>query len=249
MQRWWDYFFDADYAPLLALRSEAELMQTVTRICALGKLPPGSQLLDQCCGTGALSGAFAQQGFVVAGVDISGSYIAQASNRYPDCRFFHADACGFVSALACDAVINWYTSFGYSDDDATNQRMVQSAYASLKPGGAYLIETFNPAYVLRHFEESQEYVCRVAEQDIHVRKRCSIDTQRGMFVSRWVITQEGRQSNEKYGESRMYSAQDLTKMLRRCGFEAIEVCATHDAALSEEHARMIVLGRKGMNAT
>jgi len=46
-----------------------------------------------------------------------------------------------------DAVVNWFTSFGYFDP-AGNLAAAKAAFAALKPGGRFLVETLNKSFVL-----------------------------------------------------------------------------------------------------
>ena len=47
-------------------------------------------------------------------------------------------------------VCNFFTSFGYFDVKSDNQAAFDSLSAALKPGGVFLMDFFNPTYVLNH---------------------------------------------------------------------------------------------------
>jgi SAM-dependent methyltransferase len=49
-----------------------------------------------------------------------------------------------------DAVVNWFTSFGYFDA-AGNLAAARAAFASLRPGGRFLVEMLNKSFVLPRF--------------------------------------------------------------------------------------------------
>ena len=64
------------------------------KAASLVAAPSGTRILDVATGTGRQAFAFAGKGLDVTGVDISGDMlrIAIRDNRYPDARFFRADA-------------------------------------------------------------------------------------------------------------------------------------------------------------
>lgn len=48
------------------------------------RVPPGSSVLDLCCGTGEMSRRLAGEGYEVSGIDISGRMIEKAKGTYPE---------------------------------------------------------------------------------------------------------------------------------------------------------------------
>jgi SAM-dependent methyltransferase len=60
---------------------------------------------------------------------------------------------------AYEWVCNFFTSFGYFDLKSDNQAAFNSLSAALKPGGVFLMDFFNPTYVLNHLV-SQETVIK-----------------------------------------------------------------------------------------
>lgn len=49
-----------------------------------------------------------------------------------------------------DAVVNLFTSFGYFEEDEEQVKVLREIYRMLKPGGKFVIDYLNPAYVIRH---------------------------------------------------------------------------------------------------
>jgi SAM-dependent methyltransferase len=58
------------------------------------------------------------------------------------------------SAGTFDAVINMFTSFGYFEDEADNQRALDGVARALTPGGRFLIDTMNLTGLIRVFRPS-----------------------------------------------------------------------------------------------
>jgi SAM-dependent methyltransferase len=61
-------------------------------LCAKAGVAPGARVLDVGCATGYYSAILASLGYEVTGIDISGTGIRKARERYPDIRFEVQDA-------------------------------------------------------------------------------------------------------------------------------------------------------------
>jgi ubiquinone/menaquinone biosynthesis C-methylase UbiE len=118
------------------------------------QLPPGSRILDAPCGHGRIARRLAAAGMEVVGVDLSAEYIAMAQSEPagPDGRITYQQ--GDLRRLpvdgAFDAVVCWFTSFGYYDD-ADCSRVLAEFHRVLRPGGTVLVETMHHDGVVRHF--------------------------------------------------------------------------------------------------
>jgi SAM-dependent methyltransferase len=124
------------------------------QILGLLDLPPGSRLLDAPCGHGRITRRLAAAGLDVTGVDLSPGFIdmARAHSANPAGRATYE--VGDLRDLPCggpfDAVVCWYTSFGYFDD-AGCRRTLSEFHRVLRPGGTLAIETMHHDGAVRHF--------------------------------------------------------------------------------------------------
>ena len=50
-----------------------------------------------------------------------------------------------------DAIINIFTAFGYFDDDAEDQKVLNAVAKALKPEGQFLIDLINAVRIIRDF--------------------------------------------------------------------------------------------------
>jgi RimJ/RimL family protein N-acetyltransferase len=63
--------------------------------------------LDVGCGTGRLMGLVSGHGFRIDGIDLSTAMIAQARERHPEARLFHADIGRWELPEAYDLIVAW----------------------------------------------------------------------------------------------------------------------------------------------
>lgn len=221
---WWAEFFDDAFGGLyLDRENDKALLQTVGFLIDALNLKIGNLLFDQCCGTGAISHAFAELGIHTIGVDQAEGYIVKARQKKLPCTFFAGDAFTFVPDKPCDAAINWATSFGYMDDDTKNIEMLRRIYEGLKPGGRFGFEYSNGACDLKNFKDTVEYRQALSGGELIVTRKFYVDMERGMRGSRWIYRHPDGRITERSGESRLYMPCDIAAMLRACDFTDIEI--------------------------
>lgn len=213
---WWAAFFDELFADVwLARRHPSTDVAFLVR--ELG-LAPGARVYDQCCGVGRISAGLAARGVEVVGVDQSAAYVARARAAVASGNFVVADAFDYRVEPACDAAFNWWTSFGYDEDDARNARMLESAFESLRPGGRFALDYPNVSRLRAEFRPQSEDVVDTALGLVRVVRRARLDEARGMLVDAWTYELPGGERVTKGGETRLYSAGDLEAMMGRVGF-------------------------------
>jgi SAM-dependent methyltransferase len=247
---WWASFFDDLYARVgLTGGDPALIEQIVEFLIGALELEPGMTVLDQCCGIGRLSLPLAQRGMRVIGVDQSAEYVDRATHKAASggltCEFHCADAMEFVSPRPCDAAFNWFTSFGYLEDDEINLRMLQRAFESLAPGGRFVIDLINAAAVLADFRSMMVYPAQDRAGGIVVLTDNRADLPRGMVESAWTfIEPDGRRQTRRVS-TRLMMPHELGRLLRRCGFVDIRMAGWIDGSpLSLNSRRCIALARK-----
>ena len=126
--------FDDDYLYFYADLFGAERSDTDAELVArLLSVEPGMRVLDVPCGEGRIAGRLARLGCEVVGVDYTEPWIELARRQYPEATFHHGDMRSLQYEDEFDAVVNWFTSFGYFDRP-TNDRVLALLRASAAAG-------------------------------------------------------------------------------------------------------------------
>jgi SAM-dependent methyltransferase len=247
-ERFWER-----YAPVMfddAHWSEVPLV--ADGLTALARLdlygpPPGKsgpRLLDLCCGFGRISLELARRGFAVSGVDITESFLRTARENALadglDIEFIREDARSFRRPDFFDAAVNLYISFGYFEDPADDLRATRNVFESLKPGGAFIIETLGKEIAVRDFVES-EWFERAGYTVLTEYE--AVDSWAGL-KNRWILIRDGERI-EKVFTQRLYAATELRALLFEAGFSSVELYGGWDESAYDERAeKLIAVGRK-----
>ncbi|HEY1827438.1 MAG TPA: methyltransferase domain-containing protein [Acidimicrobiales bacterium] len=136
-------------------------------VLGLLDLPAGARLLDAPCGHGRISRRLAAAGMHVTGVDASEEFLRMAaSSPTPtgsggSTRYLHGDVRQLPAEVEVDgpfdAVVCWYASFGYWDDDDCH-RVLCEFRRVLRPGGVLVIESMHHDGSVRHFTPEPDAV-------------------------------------------------------------------------------------------
>ena len=150
-KEWFSTWFDSPYYHILyAKRDEQEAADFIASLQQKLHLAPGSRVLDAACGKGRHAITLQQLGFSVDAFDLSPANIEAAQ------AFENKDLLFFVHDLReplplqnkYDAIFNFFTSFGYFDDQQDNQKAFNTFSGGLKDGGLLVLDFFNPTFVL-----------------------------------------------------------------------------------------------------
>jgi SAM-dependent methyltransferase len=200
----------------------ADTPAQVDHIIKLLQIEDGAKILDLCCGIGRHSLEFARRGFQVTGVDRTQSYLdkarQQAKTENLNIEFIKEDMRKFCRDDTFDVVINMFTSFGYFEDSEDDRQVVENIFRSLKSGGKFLIEIMGKELVARDFRE----------RDWNEINGCIILEDRKLLnnwekiENRWIILKEGQQVEHRF-VLRLYSAVEISSLLKRCGFSDVKI--------------------------
>ena len=103
-------------------------------------LPGAGSILDVACGTGLHLAAFAELGFDVEGVDLSGSMMEAARRRVPGAVLHEGDMRTFRLARRFDAVVCLFSAIGYMRTPAALATALDTMRDHLVDGGVLVVE-------------------------------------------------------------------------------------------------------------
>lgn len=214
------------------------------QILALMKPAPGARILDLCCGPGRHSLELARRGFKVTGVDRTDAFLEEGRRRARaaklEIEFVREDMRRFIRPDAFDGAMNIFTSFAYFEDAEEDRVVLSNACRSLREGGVFVVDTLAKEVVARNFRErdwNESGGIAVLEERKIVRDWTAIE-------SRWVILQ-GDSRREIRFTLRLYSAAELSAILRGVGFRTIEVYGDLSGSAFDHSAkRLVAVARK-----
>lgn len=224
--KWWERLYDDLLAEMLLERADsAEVDATLAFLQSALSIAPGARVFDQCCGIGSLSIPLAQRGFRVAGCDLIPAYIERAHRRASELGvaldLVAADAFEHSAMPACDAVFNWWTSFGYAASDAQNARMLARALASLRPNGRFALDFMNVPGVLRGFSARVETKRKTKYGEVTLVRESAIDLRAMAMTKRWNYSLPDGSAVEHDSWVRLYMPHELVSLLEGVGFADI----------------------------
>lgn len=210
---------------------------------ALG-LRRGQRVLDLCCGTGRHSAALARKGALVLGVDSTPEYLAAAKRLAgPRLSFRLGDMRNLPFHAEFDAAINLWTSFGYFADPRDDLRTLRKVRNALRPGGLFLIDLMNAAWLRRHFQPKKWQ--RRGDGSYLLEDSRLVEGRDPRVESEWTILRKGRAPARAMLMVRQYDWRRLSTILKQAGLRPVRRWGSLDGlTLTKDSNRLVVLSRR-----
>lgn len=236
----WEIFYDC----MFDRESFTEANQQCQQILDLVERPISS-VMDMACGPGRHVLGFARLGLKVSGVDLSGYLLNQAANLIEHeqlkATLVHSDLLDYQPSNQFDLITNLFTSFGYYDQPADNQKVLNNAYNWLNPSGVFVIDTFGKEQAAHAIEPV--HCTEYDNGDLRFERPLLINDMR-VYSNEWILVRDNQAYRWEY-EHFVYSADELTTMLKQAGFKDIEIYGSltkDDYDLAAE--RLVAVARK-----
>ncbi|KPL01587.1 MAG: hypothetical protein AMJ90_07530 [candidate division Zixibacteria bacterium SM23_73_2] len=145
-----DIVFDFLTAPKSIYQNTPQQVEFIHSLLK-NHFPKAKRILDVPCGDGRISLGLLTKGYAVTGVDISPGYIKKANSEVKGnnkAQFLIGDMRELRFDREFDAVVNWFGSFGYFDDE-TNEKVLQRFINALAKNGALIIDLTNRDYIVQ----------------------------------------------------------------------------------------------------
>jgi SAM-dependent methyltransferase len=243
---WYKEWFGTRYYKLLyGHRDEQDARAWVDVIVRRGEMRPGMRLLDLGCGRGRHARLFAEHGLVVTGIDLSSASIDDARSEGTGVEFVVHDMRNPFAEASFDAVVCLFTSLGYSEDRADDQRAIANAALALVPGGLLVLDLLNGALVREGLVEEE---CQRTGDVIFTISRAV----EGNDIVKRINVSEGNSSHQFMERVHAWTEHEVCAMVERAGLHIGSVTEGPEPRPFDEmrSPRIVVWARKpGGSAT
>ena len=233
--------FDEDYLwfmePVLEPRSDDE----VALILRLLELPPGAEVLDAPCGHGRIANRVSSLGYRVVGLDATPLFLDVARSAGSAVEYVEGDLRAMPFEGRFDAAINWFSSFGYFDDEG-NRAVLEGFRRALKPGGKLLIEQASRDFLLANLPASGHAVWLGERGDDLLIDKVSYDPAAGRSTTERIVVRAGKVRRMHFSLAQP-TASELTRMLRDAGFEDVRALNENGDEFTTRSRRLLMLAR------
>ncbi len=232
-----DYlFFHAERLGPVASDAEAEL---AARTAAL---EPGDEVLDLACGHGRIANRLAARGCRVTGLDAVPLFLDQARADADalgvKVEYLQGDMRELPWTEHFDAVVNWFTAFGYFDDDG-NRAVLAEVARALRPGGRFALELNHFPWLMRNFLPTTTVE---RDGDLLV-DRNEFDPLTSRVTVRRTTVRDGRRRDTGFSV-RMLTFPELRSWLLVAGFREVTGFGADGGPLTAASPRLIAVAEK-----
>jgi SAM-dependent methyltransferase len=242
-----DSFWRELYPVMFPQQRIADADEQVAKALVLTK-PAGKSVLDLCCGPGRCSIALAKKGFSVTGVDRTRYLLDKARTKARAARvkieWLQKDMRDFVRPNSFALALSMFTSFGYFDDKRDDMIVLKNVFASLKPGGVFLIELLGKERLAKILQPTTSTL--LPDGTVMIERHEIFDDWT-RIRNEWILVRNGKAKSFKFHHT-LYSGQELRDRMERAGFVSVIL---HGNLAGGEYGpnaeRLIAIGRKPLS--
>lgn len=254
MTHWWQDLFDEKYLRMFAearppLRTEQEVEALLALLAQYCGEP--AQVLDLACGYGRITLPLAQAGHQMTGLDLSGFLLGQARAAAQQTHAAIAWQEGDMRTLPADwsgrfdAVLNLFSAFGYFHEPEDNQQVLAEVARVLRPGGVFILDLAQRDAVVHNYRPTDWFEI----DDLLVCVSRQFDAITGINTEYWLWQDEQGERQSLYFSVHLYTATELTQMLRAAGLEPVAYFGNLTPPLDDNpfepfSSRLVIVSRK-----
>jgi SAM-dependent methyltransferase len=205
--------------PESAFALAEEQVEKILRLTGVG----GGKVLDLCCGPGRHAVALAKRGFAVTAVDRTRFLLeharARAAQANLSVEFVLEDMRRFSRPATFDLIINFFTSFGYFEDQADDFRVLELICENLRPSGVFVLEMVSKERLAREFQATTSR--ELPNGDVLFERHQIVDDWTRVR-NRWTLIRAGETRTFEFTH-RIYSGQEMKDLLTKAGLAGARV--------------------------
>lgn len=241
MTNWIQDWFGSEYYSILYRHRDCdEAKLFLDNIISFLKLPAESKILDCGCGRGRHSIYLSEKGFEVTGIDISEKNISFANEYEKENLLFYVhDMRSPFRENYYDAALNLFTSFGYFEKDAENNKVIKSMASSLKKDGWLLLDFMNAKKGIQNLVPEATFACD------NVQFKIKRFVQDGFIVKEIEVTDKGKK--HFFAEQvKAYDKIELKKLFEANKLKVVHLLGDYELNPFDEKKseRLILIARK-----
>jgi SAM-dependent methyltransferase len=178
-------------------------------------------ILDVCCGTGTMCEMLSEEGFSVAGFDLSPGMILRAREKAAqkdlDIRYEVMDAAEFDMGQTYDAALSFFDSLNNIVQPERFQAALHRVAAHLRPGGSFIFD-LNTAYAFENRMFDQQNLRKNAR--LRYKWVGDYDSTTRLITVDMRFWYGGEEFHEVHVQ-RAYAEPEVREMLAAAGFEDV----------------------------
>lgn len=238
---WFAEWFDSPYYHILYKnRDEKEAKLFLDRLLDVLQPQPAARMLDLACGKGRYSIYLAEKGYNVTGVDLSVKSIEYARQFENDhLSFYTQDMREPFYINYFDFIFNFFTSFGYFEDDRDHYRTIANMAKGLRKGGTIVLDFLNKNWVEENLKTHREKIIN------DIQFKMTTEVKNGFIVKK--IRFQHRGHNFRFREAvRALTLNDFEDMYKAAGLEIVQLFGDYQLQpfLPKESERLIMVVKK-----
>jgi len=242
-KEWFYAFFEQDYFRKTPEQVDEGVIQAIPHVeFLIDVLGPSlnDRILDLCCGYGAHAITLAGRGYDITGFDLCKRALRLAREKAQrdnvGIPLVRGDMRWLPFKGGFDVIYNYFSSFGYFEDDSEDMMVLGGVARALKPGGRFLIENINGAKILSNFQKAS----------LNGSQDRAYDAETGRLRTKWrFVNEDTGESREYPAVQRLYSIDELSSMLDSVGLRPLNAYGDiRKTEYDEDSGRMIILAQK-----
>jgi SAM-dependent methyltransferase len=239
---WFTHAFDDVYEITYSHRTIGAAQPEADFAAHALDLTPTDTVLDLCCGIGRHLVRLVHFTPHCYGLDFSVALLARAvSVLGPGARLVRADMRAIPFGPVFDAVVNFFTSFGYFLERSDNERAARELARVLRPGGRFFVDFVNAEHTRNTLTPFSARISGGHE----IRETRWIDEAAGRINKKTLVTRDGAVVRELTESVQLYNLAEFTALFETAGLRVDSVYGDYQgASFQPTSPRMIVVGRK-----